>query len=591
MSDPRPLDILFISSPDTGETGDFVYRVRQPGRAMAATGRARVVTTSAICALRDEMVERADVVVIDMVGDADLVRTIAKRRGPTVYEMSDNIFDIQTWNAVYGFFADQHNQSAILQLITMSDRVQTTSEHLSELFRSWHPEVTTFPNQLRTVGELPEKGEGLTIGWGGSFGHLGDIEAVAPTITGWLLKHPEVKLHMMCDPRIFACFDDVPDRQKRLFETGPLEAYEAFLDTVDIGFVPIEERGFNLCRSDVKFLEYCAHGVVPVVARVGPYVRSVEHDVTGLLYDGTEGLIDALEALRSDPERVARLRGAAYAYVEGERQEKHHVERRLAYYESVTSERGEEARGEGLGDLANHPRTRETAPGYFEIPFDKAERAIYDALALSSQGRGVEALARLKRATDLQPERFRPQVFAANGALGLGEIETALSYLERALEIEPSAFEAQLLQVIALHQAGRHEEARFVAGDGWDRNPLNARLGMLHAQQIAESGAVGAQIAILETVIESCPGYFVAWCALGLASFRHQRFAVARELLQRYLKVIPTNIDARFALAASELRLGRISQGKEQLERLLEYHPEHVSARKLLERLNPGGSP
>ena len=131
MSDPRPLDILFISSPDTGETGDFVYSVRQPGRAMAATGRARVVTTSAICALRDEMVERADVVVIDMVGDADLVRTIAKRRGPTVYEMSDNIFDIQTWNAVYGFFADQHNQSAILQLITMSDRVQTTSEHLS----------------------------------------------------------------------------------------------------------------------------------------------------------------------------------------------------------------------------------------------------------------------------------------------------------------------------------------------------------------------------------------------------------------------------------------------------------------------------
>jgi len=114
---------------------------------------------------------------------------------------------------------------------------------------------------------------------------------------------------------------------------------------------------------------------------------------------------------------------------------------------------------------------------------------------------------------------------------------------------------------------------------------------MIHAQQIAESGAVGAQIAILETVIESCPGYFVAWCALGLASFRHQRFAVARELLQRYLKVIPTNIDARFALAASELRLGRISQGKEQLERLLEYHPEHVSARKLLERLNPGGSP
>ena len=101
MDEKRPLDIVFISSPDTGDTGDFVYRVRQPGRAMAASGRARVVTTSAICALRDELVERADVLVIDMVGDADLVRTVANRKGPTIYEMSDNIFDIQAFIGLY----------------------------------------------------------------------------------------------------------------------------------------------------------------------------------------------------------------------------------------------------------------------------------------------------------------------------------------------------------------------------------------------------------------------------------------------------------------------------------------------------------
>ena len=220
----------------------------------------------------------------------------------------------------------------------------------------------------------------------------------------------------------------------------------------------------------------------------------------------------------------------------------------------------------------------------------EAERSIYDALAMASQGREPEAQAALEDAIARKPDRLRPQVFAANGALALGHIDQGLSYLDRALEIEPESFEAQLLQVFALHQAGRHGEARDSARLGWDSNPLNARLGMLHAQQIAQSGAVGAQIAILETVIESCPGYFVAWCALGLASFRHQRFAVARELLGRYLTVVPQNIDARFALAASELRLGRIPQGREQLELLLEFHPDHVSALNLLERLNPGGS-
>ncbi len=590
MPSQRPLDIVFISSPDTGETGDFVYRVRQPGRAMAATGRARVVTTSAICSMRDELVTRADVVVIDMVGDSDLIRTIANRKGATVYEMSDNIFDIQAWNAVHGFFSDQHNQSAILQLITLSDRVQTTSEHLSVLFRRWHPHVTTFPNQLRCVDELPEKSGAFTIGWGGSFGHLGDIEAVAPAITGWLVEHPEVNLHMMCDPKIFACFDDVPAAQKRHFKTGPIEAYEAFLDTVDVGFVPIEERGFNLCRSDVKFLEYCAHGVVPVAARIGPYVETVHHDVTGLLYDGTQGLIDALESLRCDPDRIDRLRCAGYAYVEGQRQEKHHVEGRLDYFETALRERGPQGQGAGLGDLEAHPRFRETAPGYFEVPFDRTEQAIYDALALASQERTRQAQTMLENALKAEPDRLRPHVFAANGALALGDIDGALNHLNRALTIEPSSFEAQLLLVFALHQAGRHDEARAAAREGWDRNPLNARLGMLHAQQIAQSGATGAQIAILETVIESCPGYFVAWCALGLASFRHQRFAVARELLGRYLEVVPDHIDARFALAASELRLGRIPQGREQLKRLLEFHPDHVSALKLLERITPGGS-
>ena len=590
MDEKRPLDIVFISSPDTGDTGDFVYRVRQPGRAMAASGRARVVTTSAICALRDELVERADVLVIDMVGDADLVRTVANRKGPTIYEMSDNIFDIQAWNAVHGFFSDQHNQSTILQLISLSDRVQTTSDHLSALFRSWHPEVTTFPNQLRTVGELPEKSGTFTIGWGGSFGHLGDIEAVAPAITRWLNDHPDVRLHMMCDPKIFECFSGVDDAQKRLFETGPLEAYEAFLTTVDVGFVPIEERGFNLCRSDVKVLEYWAQGVVPVAARVGPYVASVDHDVTGLLYDETSGLVEALEALRSDPKRVERLRTSGYAYVRDQRQEAHHVERRLTYYEAALDERGAEVTGQGLGDLSQNPRMRETAPGYFEVPFDDAERDVYGALALSSQGRDAEAQSALQRAIEREPARLRPQIFVANGALAQGQVDRALRYLDRALEIEPSSFEAQLLKIFALHQAGRHDLAVDTARVLWERNPLNARLGMIHAQQIAESGAVGAQIAILETVIESCPGYFVAWCALGLASFRHQRFAVARELLTRYLKVIPENIDARFALAASELRLGRIGPGREQLETLLTFHPEHVSARKLLQRLQPGGS-
>jgi tetratricopeptide (TPR) repeat protein len=240
---------------------------------------------------------------------------------------------------------------------------------------------------------------------------------------------------------------------------------------------------------------------------------------------------------------------------------------------------------EGLGDLTSNPRYEETAPGYFEVPFDAAEQALYDGLALESQGRRAESSEQIDRAISLEEGRARGHTYRANGALAAGDAETAISSLGRALELEPDAYEAQILAVFALHRAQRHEDAYERASKTWDAHPLNARMGMIHAQQLAERGATAAQIAVLESVIEVCPGYFVAWCALGLASFRHHRFAVARELLMRYLEVVPKNTDARFALAASELRLGRMAPGRAQLEALLEIQPDHVTARQLLQRL------
>jgi hypothetical protein len=56
----------------------------------------------------------------------------------------------------------------------------------------------------------------------------------------------------------------------------------------------------NRARSDVKFLEYASHGVVPVLQRAEPYRESVREGQAALLFDGVEELLTHLNRLVDD---------------------------------------------------------------------------------------------------------------------------------------------------------------------------------------------------------------------------------------------------------------------------------------------------
>ena len=591
-ADPTPSSIVVLSSPDVSQTGDFVYRVRQPGIALGAQG-VRVVSISSISGLRKRLIQDCDVLVVDMVGDADLVPELAGRRGPTIYEMSDNIFDIQPWNAVHGFFADSHNRSTIMQVLTLCDGVHTTSSHLTDLFGRWHPQIRTLRNQLAHVPPLEPKDGPLVIGWGGSFGHLGDMAAIAPAITAWLHERPDVKLHLMCHERIFDLFSGVPSHQKRHFPTGPLAAYEHFLDTVHVGLVPVEERGFNLCRSDVKFLEFAAHGAVAVCRNIGPYAEAVRHDETGILYEDVDELVAWLDRLAGDPERVARIRSAAYDYVALGRQEHQHVDERLEFYGEAIARRGAPLGGDRRLDwLAEDPRAREVAPGYFEVPFDEAERAIYTGLALASRPEDApSAAAHFERAAHLAPDHPLAGLYLAHGRATAGDLEGALEALDGAARRDHASFQAQILRTIILGRAGRSEDAQAHVRRCHEAHPDNARMGLAWARTLGDQGDRGGRRQALEQVVQAAPGYIDAYAELGMACFQGQDSAGAKEALGTYLQYEPRHTQARFVFACCTLQTGDVDGGRALLEEIVASEPDHAQARGLLDKLNQGARP
>ena len=572
--------ILFVSSPDLSGTGDFVYRVRQPGRAMSALPGVRVISLLSISALRPELIESADVVILDMVGDDDLMPLIAARSGPTIYEMSDNIFDIQPHNPCRAFFHEPHNRAAILSLIGQSDFVQTTSPHLTRIFGRYNPDIRTFPNQLERVPELVPRDGPLTIGWGGSYGHLEDVRTIAPTWSRWLKDHPEARLHMMCHPHIFGLFDDVPSTQKRLFPTGPLEAYESFLDTLDIGIAPIEDTGFNLCRSDVKMLEFQAHGAAVIARAVGPYLDGVRDGDTGLLYREPEELVAHLDRLAANPDELRGFRERGWRYAREERTEEVHAPRRLEAYVSDLPEGGGD---DPLGWIEDHPLATRAGERYFEVGLSPAERALFDGLAAEVDGPEA-ASAHYIRASQLDASLSLTHLYLANTWLARGQGARALQEAERALELG-GGYQAETMasRCVALRDGDQ-------AAAAWCRerlalSPGNQRLRMQLALHLGRSGDPQGQRVALEAVLERAPSHALAWRQLaGLCSAAGDHGGTALALGEVLLQD-PDDHNARLTLAISLVQGGDAVGALAATGEVLARQPGHPQATALAQKL------
>jgi glycosyltransferase involved in cell wall biosynthesis len=88
----------------------------------------------------------------------------------------------------------------------------------------------------------------------------------------------------------------------------------------DIAIAPLRDTPFNRCKSDVKFLDYCAIGAAGIYSGVPAYQASVRHLETGWLAENNEAAwVEALEKLLADEPLRQGIAGRASQYLFAER--------------------------------------------------------------------------------------------------------------------------------------------------------------------------------------------------------------------------------------------------------------------------------
>jgi glycosyltransferase involved in cell wall biosynthesis len=207
--------------------------------------------------------------------------------------------------------------------------VQTSTEALAEYLRKFNPNVMVFPNQIAFLPPPRQFTTGEVTLFYGALNREEDWPAIMQGLNEVLARCAgRVRVRVVHDQKFFEALR-IPNKE---FEpTCPYERYSEILNACDIGLLPLNPTRFNAMKSDLKFLECAARGVV-VLASPTAYEQTIVEGETGFLYRTAEEFTAKLRRLIDDAGLRQRVAAKAYEYVKEKRLLSQHYRQRRDWY-------------------------------------------------------------------------------------------------------------------------------------------------------------------------------------------------------------------------------------------------------------------
>lgn len=581
MINDKMLIVQVCAMTDIG-AGDYVYRVGQPSEAMGKIPGVTVVNLSIISPYIREMCLCADVLVLHLISEQDLLPVIIERKRKglvTIYEISDNFMAFPPWVEIKSWFEDPINLATSLQLIQLSDGIQGVSEILIDKFSFLNNKSRVFENQIMKLGPKPaEAGNDVTIGWGGSIGHTEDLKRIAPLIRDICKRYSNVRFAFMGNGYQYEqIFGDMAGCRLFCREPGNLFDYYHFLEELDIGLAPLNETPYNICRSDVKFIEYASRGVVPVVSDVGPYKKYPKHGDNAFRYESIESLENILKKLMSNRTLIQSIQKKAYDYVKMERMEEDHVWERLSFYKGLAKSRLNITIPRHL--LEKISKNSEV----YHIRPTAAEKKVIEGAYAESKGYLDDARSLWLEASHHSPDYAFP-LFCIGRSLMHGEPYKAIDCFGHSLLINPDSLRARLYRGRTLKKIDtgmalkEFEKALQVFPD---YAPAWREIALLEK----EKGHFKKACKLLDNALKSNPFYTSAASDLGKLFLNQEEKDSALEAFQVAADLLPDNPDYKIDVVETLIEIGKVDVAVHECMKYLEEHPRSVEMYDLLTKI------
>jgi processive 1,2-diacylglycerol beta-glucosyltransferase len=315
--------------------------------------------------------QAVDAVIVDRLWRPDVTCMLVERLADGVrragarliYSIDDNLLDLvaesKDWHLT-------DEQLRVLDfLLRQADGILVATPSLQERLKDYNPNIVVVPNGLdeRLIGSGRGK-QGVTstvdsvlagsaqmkvlfrraldialsrsstparrivVGYMGTHTHDDDLLMILPALLEiWRRHRDEVKFQMvgvLAHRETLKRLEGLPVR----FVIPPARGrdYLRFMPWFtsqlrwDIAIAPLEDTAFSRCKSDIKYLDYSALGVVGIYSRVPAYASTVRHLDTGWLAENTPTAWGtALQCLLDDEALRNRLAHRAACHLRDER--------------------------------------------------------------------------------------------------------------------------------------------------------------------------------------------------------------------------------------------------------------------------------
>jgi hypothetical protein len=215
--------------------------------------------------------------------------------------------------------------------------VQTSTNRLADYLREFNPNVAVFENQMVELPALSPKVRGGPVEvFFGALNRADDWAPIMPALNRVLEDYADdVHLRVVHD-RVF--FDEVRSARKSFEPSCSYSQYLHILGKCHIGLLPLQATEFNSYKSDIKFLEHAASGVV-ALASPTVYEDSIREELTGLIFHSPEDFEAKLRRLIDRPSERESIAENARAWVSDHRLLGQHYRERYEWYLRLLDDR------------------------------------------------------------------------------------------------------------------------------------------------------------------------------------------------------------------------------------------------------------
>lgn len=259
---------------DNGGCGH--YRIIQPALSIGSHGIAHVQITQQLPNITDILRTQANHIILQRPFTEELLNSIKKLKFShdfyTILDIDDNYIDIPIYNPNYKKRPKDIEQR-IKDACSLVDKLIVSTDNLANRFSDFHSNIEVRENLLPIEWwrDLPKSNPLKTkprIGWGGGSSHHGDLTLLFQIIKDLSNEVDWIFLGM--------CPENIKPYIKEFHFGVNIERYPEKLSelNLDLALAPLEDNEFNLCKSQLRLLEYGACGYPVICSDIGPYQKS-----------------------------------------------------------------------------------------------------------------------------------------------------------------------------------------------------------------------------------------------------------------------------------------------------------------------------